>query len=68
MLNLTVSRVCYIVAAGPRTKSYTVGACNDYTLTDASTGWQSSFHTFVEEMRADLMKDCGVSRPINCDD
>mgnify|MGYP001791661988 CR=1 FL=1 len=64
----TVSGMCHGISKGSRTITYTVSTCSGYNPTEAYTGWQSSFHIIAEELRADLIKNCGSGTPVNCDD
>ncbi|KAF6039054.1 hypothetical protein EB796_002637 [Bugula neritina] len=61
-----VSGICHGISLGSHTITYAVGQCVGYNETDAHTGWQSSFHIFVEELRVDLVKICS-SIPVDCD-
>jgi len=55
--NFSVSGICYELAAGSHTITYSVGKCDGFIdTTDAYTGWKSSFHIFVEELRVDLVE------------
>jgi len=62
----SVSGMCHGISLGNHTITYAIGYCSGYNHTDAYTGWQSSFHIFVEELRVDLVKNCS-STPVNCD-
>jgi len=60
-----VSGICYGISLGNHSITYAVGQCVGFDGTDAYTGWQSSFHIFVEELRVDFVKTCS-SIPVNC--
>ena len=64
----TASGICFGISRSSLVISYNVGVCDgSSTFSETVTGLQSSFHVFVEEVRADLVKDCGIGAPINCD-
>jgi len=63
---ISVSGMCHGISLGNHTITYAIRNCHGYACTDAYTGWQSSFHIFVEELRVDLVKTCS-SVPVNCD-
>jgi len=67
LFDVSVSGICHGISLGSHTITYAVGLCSGYNShTNALTGWQSSFHIFVEELRVDLVKICS-SIPVNCD-
>lgn len=64
-----VSGVCNGVSQGSHDIGYGVGACEGNNgVSDALTGWGSSFHIFVEELRFDMLHTCGSTNPVACDE
>jgi len=62
-----VSGICHGVSPESHNITYAVGACPTFAPTEAFTGWESSFHIIVEELRVDLVKACDPSKPVDCD-
>ena len=63
---ILVSGMCHGILAGEHTVTYRVGACLETSIANAGTGFRSSFHIFIEELRVDLVKVCELN-PVLCD-
>jgi len=62
---VTVSGMCHGISLGNRHIRYMVGVCDGYSATNAYTGWESSFHVIVEELRVEEVRECsGI--PVTC--